>query len=153
MPAFDRQAHTDTRQRRALQSIGRAYLLSWVRTTFDTDDFAEFAGTSGAIKLLTLKPRQAVHGVLIRPTSQWAATGLASLTLSVGVAGDLDRYAPAYNVAVAPGSTVHQFSSLVGLEDMASPTELRLAAVATGANLADLTAGIVDIRILLGTLD
>lgn len=147
----DRFAHDDQRQRRSLQVGAGAERRTWRFVYPNMDSFAA-SGLTEDIEILQLQPREYVAAVLIQPTEQWAAAGLASLTLSVGIVGNLTKYAGAYNVAVAPSGSAFQLASTVGMESVAAPTSIRLAATAVGANLSTLSAGEATVAVLVGSV-
>ena len=148
-PGIDRFAHGNDRQRRAIQGVSGEARQGW-RFFYPNMESFSAAGLTENIELFQLQPREYIAGVLIKPTEQWAAGGLASLTLSVGIIGTLAKYAAAYNVAVAPSGTAFQFSSTVGMENVEDATSIRLAATAVGANLDTLSAGSATVAILVG---
>ena len=88
-----------------------------------------------------------IKGVIIRPTEAFAGT--TTYTLSVGITGDLQRYAANYDVMQAANL---QDSEPSYLEDWNDVTSIRLSAISTVENLDQTTAGIVEVRLLIDVI-
>jgi hypothetical protein len=90
-----------------------------------------------------------IHAVKIKHSAAFTGGLISAYTVSVGIVGNLVKYAPAFNVFQAPGNTVQQISSTVGTENHGAATSIRLAAVSIGANLNAATTGAVDVWALV----
>lgn len=151
---------TDTDDFTSFSIVGRdeidsLYILqtaveSSPRWTKYTKTYAQLAAASTAndIELFSLAAGEVVHAVKIKHSAAFTGGGASAYTLSVGIAGNLTKYASAFNVFQAPGNTVLQLTNVVGTENHGAATSIRLAAVSTGANLDLITAGSVDVWVL-----
>jgi len=116
----------------------------WIKYTLSHTAFQALA-TQNPITLFTLNATQDIHRIVIKHSTPFAGTGITSYTISVGIGSNFTKYAPAFNVFQATGSTVFQetFSAL-GIEDFSSGTPIKVVATAN-VNLSNSTAGSVDI--------
>lgn len=107
--------------------------------------FFTIAAATISLNLFQLVPAGILSGIKIKHSTAFAAPGLATCTVSVGIAGNLAKYAPAFDVMQATGNTILQDSGGIWCENQAAATQILLTMVATGALLNALTAGVVDI--------
>ena len=130
---------------------------------FLPDDFmwtpytATFASLSAAaltnsITLATLPAKTVLHAVAIKHDTAFSGGAIASYTVSVGIAGTVDKYASAFNVFQAVGATVGQLSHALFCENFSTTTPVLLSAVSTVGLLNAATAGSVTIWLLTSTL-
>ena len=117
---------------------------SWTKYTV-THTALQTAGTSNDIELFSLVAGGIVHAIKIKHSVAFGGGAIASYTISVGIAGNLTKYASPFDVFSAPSNTNFQLSSTVGSENHGAATSIRIAAVSTGANLNASTAGSVDV--------
>lgn len=101
------------------------------------------AALTNDIELYELQAKEFIHSVLIVPTVAFSGGAVASFTLSVGIGGNLTKYHTAQNAFTGFVVTAQENSNF--LESLTTTTSIRIAAVATGANLNALTAGSVDV--------
>lgn len=87
--------------------------------------------------------------VKIKHSASFTGGAIASCTMSVGIAGNLERYATAFDVFQAPGSSILQLSSGSWCENQGAATQVLLTATSTVANLNALTSGVVDVWALV----
>lgn len=120
----------------------------WVKVTKTFGNLSAAALTND-IEVLSLAAKGVIHAVKIKHSAAFTGGAIAAYTVSVGIVGNLTKYAPAFDVFQAPGSTVMQISNLIGTENQGAATSIRLAATSTGANLNAATSGSVDIWILV----
>ena len=106
------------------------------------------ASLTNDIELFSLLPGAVIHNVIISHTVPFIGGGRTSYTLSVGVSGNLTKYAAAFDVFQAAGSSVGQISNINGLEDKVSSSSIRLAAI-SDFNLNTSTAGTVIVKVLV----
>lgn len=121
---------------------------SWIKTTIPYTSF-QTAATTNSITLLALPAGAVIHGVKIKHSTAFAGTSITAVTVSVGVTGVLNKYASAFDVFQAVGDTIFQLSNVLGSESNGTSVNLLATATSTGANLSALTAGSVDIWVLL----
>ena len=119
-----------------------------------TKGFADFstAGLTLDIEALSLNPKNAMHVIRIKHSTAFAGTGITVLTLSLGLVGSLDKYLLPFDVFQAVGDTVQDSVSLFAIESDSGATSIRIAAIAEGANLDQLSAGSVDVWIMKSIL-
>lgn len=119
-----------------------------------TKGFADFstAGLTLDIETFILFAKNAMHVIRIKHSTAFAGTGITALTLSIGLAGQLDKYLLPFDVFQAVGDSVQESVSLFAIESDATPTSIRIAAIAEGANLDQLSAGSVDVSIMKSVL-
>lgn len=124
----------------------------WKKFTV-THTALQAAALTNDIELHSLVALGVVHSVVIKPTVQFAGTGITGYVVSVGLAAALNKYTLDFNVKQAVGDAVFEASSPgVSPEDFGSATSIRIAATSVGANLDQSTAGSVDVWLLLSKL-
>lgn len=128
------------------------YSPTWTKYTVTEADLNALSGSSDFVALLTLGAKTLIHSVVIKHSAAFTGGTVSACTVSVGISGTPLKYAPAFNIFQAPGNTVFQTSSVVGMENYGAGTVIRASFVTTGDTLANLTAGSVDIWVLAGTL-
>lgn len=109
---------------------------------FDFTDFTGFAALIGDIEIYSLLSRGTIEGAVIKTTTAFAGAGITSLTFSVGIAGNLAKILSPYEATAAVSDTNFGFADELQLENFGAATSIRLAAVAVGANLTNLTQGV-----------
>ena len=105
------------------------------------------AATTNDIEILSLAAKQVIEAVVIKHSAAFTGGAIIAYTVSVGITGNLTKYAGAFDVFQAPGNTVFQISSVVGMENYGAATSIRLAATSTVGLLNAATAGSVDVWI------
>lgn len=107
------------------------------------------AALTNSITLFALPAGGIIHGIKIKHSTAFAGTSITGYTISVGISGNLTKYASAFNVFQAVASNTLQFSQDFGIEDDVSSTNILVTATSVGANLSSASAGVVDIYALL----
>lgn len=120
----------------------------WRKYTVSYTDLQTAATTNNGT-LFSLGAGEAIHATKTKHNTAFVGASITALTISVGIAGTLAKYAAAYDVVPAVSATAYQLSTTVGSESHTAATAIKWAAVATGANLSVLTAGSVDIWVLV----
>lgn len=110
------------------------------------------AATTNDVELFSLASQGVFSGLVLKHTTAFAGTSITAYDLTVGVSGDLDKYALPFDVFQAVGDTVFQVYSFGEMESFGSATSIRLSATSTGADLDASTAGSVDAYILRSAL-
>jgi len=123
----------------------------WIERTYVFGDFSA-AGLTLDFELFDLQGGEKIHGIFLIHTSSFIGGTISAVTMSVGIAGNLVKYAPAFDVFQAAGNTVFQDSEITGVEDFGSSTSIRLAATSVGANLDQLTQGVLEVRLLVSKI-
>ena len=121
---------------------------SWVKVTLAFGAFSAAALTSNA-NLYSLPAGGVLHAVKIKQSASFTGGAVASCTVSVGISGNNAKYATAFDVFQASAATTFQVTGTVGGEDQAAAFQLTATAISTGANLNALTAGSVDVWLLI----
>jgi len=107
------------------------------------------ASLSKDIEIFLLPEGYMVRGVVIKHDVKFQGTGISTYTISVGIAGNLIKYASPFLVSTNVGDTNFQTSQDFFMEDWGNVTSVRAEAVSAGANLNQATAGSVEFYILL----
>lgn len=125
---------------------------AWFAFTFDHEDFQD-ASLARNIEAYSLGIAAVLHGLILRPTIAFAGTGITAYTLSVGLAGDLERYTSQFDMMAAVSNTNFLNSGpVMEARNMGAVTSIRLSAVSEGANLDQSTAGALTLYLLLSAL-
>jgi hypothetical protein len=134
---------------------------TWTKYTKTYSDLSAAAATND-IELFSLAAKTVIHAVVIKSTTQFSGGTISSYGVSVGIAGDLDKYSE-----VEGGTATHEVGGAVsdtnfglgskaggyfGMENFGSATSIRLRAVSVGGNLDTATQGVVDVYVLTSTL-
>ena len=130
-----------------------AGVLRTVKTTKTYADFA-FAGLTNAITLLTLPAGAIVHKVKVKHSAAFSGGGITAYTVSVGITGNLTKYAAAFDVFQAVASTTQAVttpSDANAPTDHLATTAVKANATSVTANLDQATTGSVDIWIVYST--
>ena len=105
------------------------------------------AATTNDIHLFTLGDGEIIEKIRIKHSEPFRGGALTAYTVSVGVPGDLTKYASAFDTfqEVLPRNQLLA-NVLGGLEENPRAS-IRAAAVSTGANLSVATQGVVEIAV------
>lgn len=110
---------------------------------FTHTDF-QIAALTRSITLYSLPARGFKGRVVMRPTTQFAGTGITKYELAIGVSGDLQRYMLYQDVSVAVVDTlVFNGNGSDEVRNYGAAENILISARATGANLDQSTAGAV----------
>lgn len=116
----------------------------WWKFTVPYTDL-QAAALTKTITLKSLPAGSVVHAAKVRVATALSGASISALALDLGKAGTPAAYAAALN-GLATGSGTY---GGVSFESDAAATDLQLKATATGANLSALTAGSVEVHVLL----
>lgn len=130
--------------------VGGVDIPAWVKYTVAYSQFST-AALVNSITLLTLPAGGVIHGVKIKHSVAFGGGAISAYTLSVGIVGELEKYASAWDVFQAAVSTYFQMSNVLGSEDHANTAAIKITATAVGANLSAATGGSVDVWVLQST--
>ena len=119
-------------------------LAEWQDFTVNSSDFTAVANSED-ILIATLAAGSVVHAVQIKHSVAFTGGGIASYTLSVGITGNLDRYASPFDVFPAPAAGNLQDT---GLKE-GNTTAVRVEAVSVGDTLNNAGAGTAIVRLLV----
>lgn len=127
--------------------------INTIRRAKVTKSHADFAtgGTTNSINVFTLPTKGIIHNTQLNPSSVFQGGAIASYTISLGIAGNQVKYAPATNVFT--GAPLPAPNQLIGIESIGGTTSIIATAVSTGANLNAATQGAIDFWIYYSVLD
>lgn len=120
---------------------------AWQEFTVDYTDLA-LAATTNNFEIVSLAADSVIHGVQIKHTQVFGGGGATLYTLSVGIPGDLDRFASNFSVTTAVTDTNHQDSLTMDAPDTGSAISVRVRAI-SDVNLNNLTQGSARVRLLV----
>lgn len=125
----------------------------WIKITKSYSDFSAAALTNN-IEIYSLPAKGVIHAAVIRPTQSFTGGIISAYTISVGINGNLTKYAAALNVFQAVTNTVFGLGVNMApvVENFGDTTSVRAAAIAIGANLDAAAQGSVDIFLLVSKL-
>lgn len=107
-------------------------------------------GVAEDIELFRLPAGEVIQAVKIKHSTAFSGGGALTATLSVGIVGNLVKYAAAFNVFTAPSATNHSVVAIIGGESHSAETSIRLNLAVTVGTTGGLTAGAADIWVLSG---
>jgi len=137
----------------AFQNAGLAVLgniATWTKYTRTYTQLAAAALTND-IQLVSLPARSVLLGVVVKHSVQFTGA-FGDYAVSVGIVGDLDKYASAFSVAQVVSNTALMSAGGLFIENAGAATSVRLAATSTVANLNTATTGSVDVWLLTSVL-
>lgn len=122
----------------------------WVKITKGFADFSTGALTN-TINIYSLVAKGVMHATFVNATTKFSGGLIATATLSIGVSGgSAVKYLAATNVFT--GAPLATPTSTTGVESMSGATNITATLISTVANLSSLSAGSVDIYLLVSTL-
>lgn len=130
--------------------------LTGVWTKYTTSHTAfQTAGLTNDITLFTLPAKTLIHKIILKQTTAFSGTLIATYTISIGITGNLVKYIAVYDVMAAVASNTFGVSSTSinpTLEDFSSGVAIKISAVSSVANLDASTAGSIDTYVLTSLL-
>jgi hypothetical protein len=127
------------------------YAGVWHKYTV-THTALQAAATTNNIELFSLPARGVIRNIVIKHSNGFSGGTISAYTVSVGIAGNLNKYASAFDVFQATGAGVGQMSSVADFESFGGATSIKIAATSTGDDLDQSTTGSVDVYVLWGVL-
>jgi len=123
----------------------------WVKVSVNYAQLAAAAATN-SYDIMQVGEGRVIQGVIVKHSAAFAGGDLSAYTVEIGVTGETDKFASAFDVFQAPGNTVGQVSSVLSVENFVGAVTLYATATAVGDDLDAATAGSVDIWVLIATL-
>lgn len=116
-----------------------------------TKEYAHFSAdnTTNSIALFTLPAGGCIQAVVIHHTTAFSGGSISAYIISVGIAGEVNRYASAFDVFSTTAPANLQNSSGFSFENLSEDTDVIATATSTGGNLSVAVAGSVNIYILM----
>lgn len=127
---------------------------TWLRFTFTHTDL-QAAALTNSFTIYSAPARVNLLGAILKHTAQFAGTGITGYSVSLGLSGDLQRYLTTFDVLTAPSNTKPSGYAEGYFGDQyqfGAATSVLLAAVSTGANLDQSTAGAGTLWLLVSAL-
>ena len=110
------------------------------------------AATTNNITLYTAAANTMIHQVLIKQSTAFAGTSITAYTVSIGITGDLTKFATDYDVFQVVSDTARSITQVNDIPSFSGTTLIKIQATSTGANLSASTAGSVDVWVLASLL-
>ncbi len=125
----------------------------WIKVTKTYTDFAT-AGLTNDIEIYSLPAKSVIQGCVIKHTTLFSGGTIATYTASVGILGNLVKYAAAFNVLQAVSNTTFGLGTAIvpTVEDFGAVKSIRGSVVSTVGLLNAATQGSVDFYLLVSTL-
>lgn len=125
----------------------------WIKITKTYSDFST-AGLSNDIEIYSLPAKSVIQGCVIKHSTLFSGGTIATYTASVGINGNLVKYATAFNVFQAVSNTTFGLGTAIvpTVENFGAVTSIRGAVVSTVGLLNAATQGSVDFYLLVSTL-
>jgi len=120
----------------------------WIQTSAQATAFTATPGTTEDIEIFSLPAGGIIHGVKIKHPIAFSGGGASSFTVSVGIVGNLTKYASAFDVFQTVADDTFQLSQSFGSEDHGSVTSIRAAAISDVA-LLGVTVGGAEVWLLV----
>jgi hypothetical protein len=127
------------------------YSTYWIKITKTHIDF-QAAALSKDIEIFSMPAGGMIHGVVMKHSTQFAGGLIQNYTLSVGIQGNLTKYASPFLVSTSPNNTNFQVSQTFFSENWGDVTSIRAQAISTGANLDASTQGDVEFFLLISQI-
>lgn len=121
----------------------------WFELAIDYTYFSGIAATSGNAVLFSLPAGVMVLATIPKHTTSFSGGTVSACTAQVGIVGTPAKYAAAFDVHQAPGSTKFAVNQLAGMEDFGAGADVVVTLTATGGNLNTLTSGLLKVKMLL----
>jgi len=125
--------------------------MNWIRVSKSFSDFAA-AALSNDIEIYQLPAGAAVQKVICKHTTPFGGGGIATYTMSVGIATNLVKFLNSFDVFQAVSDTViggNNSNVSTAVENWGATTSIRAEAVSTAANLDQANAGAIEFYILV----
>jgi len=126
-------------------------IAQWKKYTKAHTDFGG-GGATEVESLVTLPANGTVQGVIIKHSTAFSGGTCSGLTVEVGISGDTAKYASAFDIFQTVGNTVKQSSNVLDVEVASVSLDALFTSTGCTTDIADFTAGAVDIWVLSTTL-
>jgi len=128
-------------------SDGSNSIQAWSYTV-DESDFTAGA-TTESIELFSLPAGYMIQSIGLYHDEAFTGGGLSAFTVEVGIVGNTDSYAIAFDVFSSPGGTNFQLSHNPGMESATGATSIKITATSISANVSAATAGSVKVGVVV----
>lgn len=152
--------------KRVIEQVGENFISSdgtiavagprptWYKFTVAYTDI-QTAATTNSYTFATLPIKGKVHATFSKHSVAFAGTSITAVGMELGITGTPAKYAPSFDVLQVVGNTVfdeNDIGSGGSLESWTGTTSLVAKFTSVGADLSALTAGSVDIYVLVSVL-
>ena len=120
----------------------------WRKFSVDVSEFSQ-SDFDQDNELFQLQAGEVIHATKIKHGASWTGGTVSEAYLSIGVAGDLTRYASPFDVFQAPGNQTFQLTDGFGSENHGGTTSIRIELTTNGGFISTLTTGTADIWVLI----
>jgi hypothetical protein len=118
----------------------------WVKQTITHTALQAAALTNDISTGFVLPVRGVVDAVIIKSSTAFAGTGITAYNITLGVTGDVGKYATSYDLlSTVAGDNYAAYNMVIPAQDITATETVRIYATAVGGNLNASTAGSVDI--------
>ena len=121
-------------------------VAEWEDFTIDFSDFTAVAG-SETIVLFALPFENILHGIEIKHSTAFTGGTITAYTIEVGIVGDTERLASAFDIFQAVSSTTSKHSEVMTVLDHLAAVDVTVTARSIGDTLNNAAAGSVVIRV------
>jgi hypothetical protein len=122
---------------------------TWVKYTKVFGDFSD-AGVFKEIALYTLPIAGVIHSIKTKHSVAFSGGGAALATIEVGLAGNTDKYAAAFDVFQAVAAATFQYTAAEMSENHTATTPITIT-LRSDVALNTLAAGSVTVYLLIST--
>lgn len=125
----------------------------WIKITKTYSNFST-AGLTNDIEIYSLPAKSIIQGCVIKHTTLFSGGTIATYTASVGINGNLVKYAATFNVLQAVANTTFGIGTAIAptVENFGVATSIRGSVISTVGLLNAATQGSVDFYLLVSTL-
>lgn len=123
----------------------------WLKRRMKAADFSAAATTLSPVAF-TLPAKCFIHAVFIKHSVAFAGPSVTAATIKVGITGTLGDVIGASDVFATVGNTVFYSAAVLKMYNAAVPTNILATLVTTGANTSVLTAGLLEIGLLVSEI-
>jgi hypothetical protein len=118
----------------------------WQKVTITHTALQAAALTNDISTGFVLPVRGVVDAVVIKSSTAFAGTGITAYNITLGVTGDVGKYATSYDLlSTVAGDNYAAYNMVIPAQDITATETVRIYATAVGGNLNASTAGSVDI--------
>lgn len=127
------------------------------RVSYNSPGLVGVAATTGNVDFKGIPEGSIIHGAFFRLITEFSGGSVSAITASIGSTGSPAAYATAANVFTGAGAPLTKAGvSLAPGTFLATPTgtgTLRVQFLSTSDNVGSLTAGQLDVYVLISTVE
>ena len=124
----------------------------WIKVATKTfTDFAT-AGVTRSVDIYNLPSRGYICDAKIIPTTDFSGGAITAVSMSIGIAGELERYRGKQDVYLGNTILGELISPIAGIDSISSETIISATCISTTDNLDQLATGVAEFYLLVGIL-